>query len=156
MSAPLDKTIHSLLDFSDNVQHKLVNVVSPLTDVFDSTYFYYIKYFIDIKKRLILSTRVDCLKHFLEDKQVSAMSPMFQNVIDEVFLTNRKYYLWTGSPSDNTHQAFYEQDIWNGCTLYIKTDNIVEACGVATKRENEKIVNQRASRPLPPEGVSLG
>lgn len=138
----LTKNIHSLLDFNNNIHPKLIDVASPLTEVFDSTYFYYIKYFLNNKKRLILSTRIDCLQHFLTEQQLSTMKSIFPSVIEELFSTNRKFYLWAGSPSEGTHQAFYEQDIWNGCTLYTKSDEFIEACGVATKRENEKIINK--------------
>lgn len=131
-----------MLDFSSSMRPRLIDVASPLTELFDSTYFYYIKYFLNLEKRLILSTRIDCLQHFLTEDQLSIMKPIFPSVVDELFTTNRKFYLWTGSPSESTHQAFYEQDIWNGCTLYTKSNDIVEACGVATKRENEQIVNK--------------
>lgn len=138
----LDKAIHSLLNFSTSMQHRLVDVASPLTELFDSTYFYYIKYFLNTGKRLILSTRVDCLQHFLSENQLSLMKPIFPSVVEELFRTNYKFYLWTGSPSESTHQAFYQHDIWNGCTHYTKSNEIIEACGVATKRENEQIVNK--------------
>lgn len=133
MSSSLDEACKSVIEYNRCVADQLQSICDPIFK-HNVTSFAYLRLFQN-GKYLYLCNDLDWVKRHISISNVPQNNTELGKQIH--FSNNDGYgfFLWPSTPKDSVLQELYDNNVWNGFSIFKKLPDSVEVWGLASTRE---------------------
>lgn len=129
----------NILEYNQKINGKLLKLISPLQQLYQINYFYYVRYINN--KVFFICSDLNYLYQVVKSGLFANVSPIFLEQIAKLELNISRKFIWTGQPPDKVHRMLCDFDIWNGYTIYERTLDGLEIWGFGTSQNNIQIID---------------
>lgn len=123
------------IQYNFEMYNQIHQVCAPLENFFGINLIHYRRFYLN-GGLISLFNHLEWMKISFENKFWH--SSVFRDKLRELQLKKTLYYLWPTTPVDKDpiYTGLYDNNIWNGVTIYKKHDDCIETYAFATTKEN--------------------